>query len=795
MKVVSVMTTSSRGGAEFAAVEMLDALIDRGHEAVMLTDQPLIGRDTRVTVRPIAIGPKLSRKSYLGLALRWLYYVRRLQVALEHEWPYDVLLVHYKKEQLMARWLRRRLRATLVWAEWGPVPFQLRRGLPRRMYLRAARDAATVMAVSEGTKDSACAVGVPVEKVEVVPNVLRTGEISFTAEGRTRLRAELGVDDAAFVVGCISRFHHKKRNDVVVEAVKLLDERVHLVLAGDGETEGELRRIAAPLGERAHFMPTPGANVAEVLSAFDVSVFCPSPTEGAPRAVILGMLAERPCLATGPEGVADMITPGIGVIAQPENDPAALAAALTLYLEDPARRAREGAEARRRAVVTYDAASVSKRIERLWREHGAGVEGHSEADPDRDNRASPQEWTPTIRTVNERPLRVVSVQTSHERGGGEYANVDVLSGLLTRGMDVTLLTNQPTLVEGTEVPVVQIDIGPKIRRATLRRVTLGFPRWVLRLRDVLERESQSRPIDVLLLHFKKEQLMSAILPRRLTGAVVWAEWGRLPEPVARGPARFLYLAAARRARLIVAVSESTRDSLLRAGVPAEKVVVVHNIVDSETIVFDAAARERYRAAWDVAAGDFVLGCVSRLSASKRNDVVVDALAHLPQNVLLVFAGEGDNEAALRARAAPYGDRVRFLPTPRGHVGELLSACDIAVFAPQPIEGAPRSIIFGQLSERAIVASGPEGAAGMVPPGTGTIVSPAHDPRALAACIESYRRDPERCVREGRAGRAFALAQYDPESVVEEWVARLRTTTNGTPEGTRWPTHTERSPGE
>ena len=133
---------------------------------------------------------------------------------------------------------------------------------------------------------------------------------------------------------------------------------------------------------------------------------------------------------------------------------------------------------------------------------------------------------------DERALRVVSVQTSHERGGGEYANVDVLDGLRTHGIDVTLLTNQPGLVEGTEVPVVEIDLGPKIRRSTLRRVALGFPRWLLRLRHALQGEAQSKPIDVLLLHFKKEQLMSAILPKRLTGAVVWAEWGRLPEPVA-----------------------------------------------------------------------------------------------------------------------------------------------------------------------------------------------------------------------------------------------------------------------
>lgn len=374
--------------------------------------------------------------------------------------------------------------------------------------------------------------------------------------------------------------------------------------------------------------------------------------------------------------------------------------------------------------------------------------------------------------MNERPLHVVSVQTSGERGGGEYANVEVLSGLQARGVDVTLLSNQPALVEGTAVPVVQIELGPKIRRTTLRRVALGFPRWLWRLRRALEREAAREPIDVLLVHFKKEQIMSAMLPRRLTGAVVWAEWGRLPEPLARGLARYLYLAAARRAKLIVAVSESTRGSLIDAGVPAGKVVVIHNIVDGQEVAFDAAARARYRREWGVGEETFVLGCVSRLNASKRNDVIIDALAYLPDMVMLVLAGDGEDEPALRARAAPYGDRVRFLPTPRGYVQEILSACDLAVFAPQQVEGAPRSIIFGQLSERAVLASGPEGAEGMVVAGTGTIVSPAHDPRALAACIESYREDPERCAREGRAGRALALERYDPDAVVDEWVLKL-----------------------
>jgi glycosyltransferase involved in cell wall biosynthesis len=366
VKIVSVMTTDSSGGAEFAAVEMLEALRQRGHDTVMLTDMPAMARDTEVTVSPIALGPKLSTGSWVSLALRWPLLLRSFRAALRAQQPYDVLLVHYKKEQLLAGMLPAELRRTIVWEEWGPVPFPLRRGLPRRAYLRAGERASLVLAISAGTRSSVAEVGVPEGKIIVVPNVMRADEIRFTEQGRARVRSELGIPPEAFVVGCISRFHPKKRNDVVVRAVQALENpSVHLILAGSGETEAELRSLAEPLGERAHFIDTPGSEVPDVLSAFDVSVFCPSPTEGAPRAVILGMLASRPCLSTGAEGVADMIRPEFGAISSPENDPEALRALIAPYLDDPARAVREGAAAREYAEQTYAAPVVAERIEHL----------------------------------------------------------------------------------------------------------------------------------------------------------------------------------------------------------------------------------------------------------------------------------------------------------------------------------------------------------------------------------------------------------------------------------------------
>jgi glycosyltransferase involved in cell wall biosynthesis len=355
--------------------------------------------------------------------------------------------------------------------------------------------------------------------------------------------------------------------------------------------------------------------------------------------------------------------------------------------------------------------------------------------------------------------RIVSIQTTNERGGAEYANVDLLAALLARGHEVVLLTNFPDLAAGGGIPVRKIDLGPKLARRTLALVLLEAPVILLRLVHALRDE---RPVRALLLHFKKEQLLCSLLPRRLTGDIVWAEWGPVPVPMRRGPARLLYAFAARRARRIIAISEGTRRTIIDVGVPAEKVDVVPNLVDVEAVKPDPRSRAELREAWGVGEQTLVVGCISRFQRRKRNDVVIDAMAHLEGDVLLVLAGEGEQEAMLRERAARYADRVRFVPNVRGHVEAFLSACDVLVFAPSPTEGEPRVIVMAQLVGVPVIATDAEGAQGLIPPGGGTIVSPSHDPRALALVLSAYRDDRERCRREGRTASSATLESHAPE---------------------------------
>ena len=137
----------------------------------------------------------------------------------------------------------------------------------------------------------------------------------------------------------------------------------------------------------------------------------------------------------------------------------------------------------------------------------------------------------------------------------------------------------------------------------------------------------------------------------------------------------------------------------------------------------------------------------------------------------MLAGEGEEEQALRSRAAPYEGRVRFVPNVRGHVEQFLSACDLLVFAPSPTEGEPRVIVMAQLLGVPVVATHPMGAEGLIPPQGGSIVSPHHDPRALAAALDAYREDRQRCRREGELARQETLRSHDPRRTLSS-VERL-----------------------
>ena len=222
MKIVSVMTTDSSGGAEFAAVEMLEALRQRGHETVHAHRScPASAGTPTWRCSPISLGPKLSSTSWAGLAAALAAAARApAPRAARPRRPTTCCWSTTRRSSCWPACCPTTLRGTVVWAEWGPVPFPLRKGqpaprLPRGRRARRARDGGLRgdQALGRGGRRRGA-------RSWSSRTCCAREEIRFSEEGRARVRAELGIPADAFVVGCISRFHPKKRNDVVVAAVE-----------------------------------------------------------------------------------------------------------------------------------------------------------------------------------------------------------------------------------------------------------------------------------------------------------------------------------------------------------------------------------------------------------------------------------------------------------------------------------------------------------------------------------------------------------------------------------------------
>ena len=103
-----------------------------------------------------------------------------------------------------------------------------------------------------------------------------------------------------------------------------------------------------------------------LLEEADVLVFPPRWNEGQPLVALEAMSAGLPLVATASGGLAETVRDGVEAIIVPKQDPAALAAALTRLLQDPALRARMGAAARARFESEYTLDQWGRRMRELF---------------------------------------------------------------------------------------------------------------------------------------------------------------------------------------------------------------------------------------------------------------------------------------------------------------------------------------------------------------------------------------------------------------------------------------------
>ena len=142
--------------------------------------------------------------------------------------------------------------------------------------------------------------------------------------------------------------------------------------------------------------------------------------------------------------------------------------------------------------------------------------------------------------------------------------------------------------------------------------------------------------------------------------------------------RRMILDAARRSAAMITVCAALKDELVALGADAGKVTVLRNGVD--LVLFHPEDRPAARAAFGMSR--FSIASVGHLIERKGHELVIEALAHLP-DARLYIAGSGPEEANLRALAERLnvGARVTFLGAlPQDRLRTLYSGVDCLVLA-------------------------------------------------------------------------------------------------------------------
>jgi glycosyltransferase involved in cell wall biosynthesis len=301
--------------------------------------------------------------------------------------------------------------------------------------------------------------------------------------------------------------------------------------------------------------------------------------------------------------------------------------------------------------------------------------------------------------------------------------------------------------------------GDLIRRAAEQGIAgeayvpsgrLGLRPMLRRLRAMLGDESRAAVHS----HGYKPDILLATLsvPRRLACFATCHSW--YSETTKDKALEYLDKRALRRFDHVVAVSEEIYRDLRASGMPEGNLSRIDNGISVPLI--DAHQRDEIRAEWNLAAGEKLVVQIGRLAKSKRNALLLKAVAGLPGNIpaRVVLVGDGEERAALAdyARSVGIERRVIFAGY-RRDAAAVIAAADVLAITSNK-EGLPIVLLEAMAVGCPIIATAVGAIPQVLSPESAWIV-PVDDEAALVRALQEAlgESSPAR-VRAAKAKSVF-----------------------------------------
>jgi glycosyltransferase involved in cell wall biosynthesis len=204
---------------------------------------------------------------------------------------------------------------------------------------------------------------------------------------------------------------------------------------------------------------------------------------------------------------------------------------------------------------------------------------------------------------------------------------------------------------------------------------------------------------------------------------------------------------------IIAVSPDIVDALKKIGVPAGKMELIWNAIDTRTFVREQPPGRE---------GPLTVGYIGRLSREKRVEDLLRAFASLRDGThyrQLIIAGEGPLRGELEqlSRSLQLEEVVQFA----GHVDPRWFFNRVDVFVnPSLKEGLPNTILEAMSMETLVIATQVGGVGWLVRDGETGLVIPTERPEAIRQALEQVGSDPSLRLRLTRNARQFVAEHHD-----------------------------------
>lgn len=380
-------------------------------------------------------------------------------------------------------------------------------------------------------------------------------------------------------------------------------------------------------------------------------------------------------------------------------------------------------------------------------------------------------------------------------GGAEVQTLSLMKDLKERGHDVAFLGSCPVMLRecaNIGIPATRLDIGtPPVtkfgaisffwrRRGMQKKLEEALSQWLrspspnpLPTEEgrASQMASEGEGCAIVMLSLSEKLLLTPVaLAQGIR--VLWLEHDRVGRWLTKNP----WLPELRnlsRLTTTVVVSELSADIYKRLGWSADTVTAIPNGIDEARLIGNAG----HYAPAPVQPGTLRVGTIARLTPDKGVDVLIEAVAGMPEADLTIV-GTGSEEGYLRrlitdmtARESAQEPRVRLHRTV-DDLGAFYRSLDVFVLPSR--EHDPFGLVAAEamLCGTAVIVTDACGIASYLHNGTDALIVPANDATALRNALRSLANPAQRAIM-ADGGKRTAQETFPLKAMVDAYEAALK----------------------